>query len=86
MTESTGLQGALIAVCNPLLDITATVDKEFLAKWGLKENDAILAEEKHSRLFGEIKEKYNVVYSAGGAGQNTARAAQVSLYNHKHYT
>lgn len=82
MTESTS--GALIAVCNPLLDITATVEPEFLAKWGLKENDAILAEEKHARLFEEIKEKYNVIYSAGGAGQNTARAAQVQHQTSKH--
>lgn len=32
MTEKS-LEGALIAFCNPLLDITATVDQDFLSKY-----------------------------------------------------
>jgi len=35
---------------NPLLDISATVDEAFLAKYELKANDAILAEDKHMAM------------------------------------
>ena len=39
--------GILFTIGNPLLDISATVPDEFLAKHGLNANDAILAEDKH---------------------------------------
>lgn len=32
---------------NPLLDISATVDEKFLAKYGMAPDNAILAEDKH---------------------------------------
>lgn len=32
---------------NPLLDISATVESEFLAKYDMLPNNAILAEDKH---------------------------------------
>lgn len=32
---------------NPLLDITAIVNKDFLDKYSLKPNDEILTEDKH---------------------------------------
>lgn len=40
------LQNTLLGLGNPLLDLQVTVDKKFLDKWGLKENDSILANEK----------------------------------------
>ncbi|KAK9720062.1 hypothetical protein K7432_004388 [Basidiobolus ranarum] len=40
-------KGALIGMCNPLIDIIATIEQDFLQKYNLKANDAILAEEKH---------------------------------------
>ena len=40
-------EGVLLGMCNPLLDIQATVGKDFLDKHGLKENDAILSEDQH---------------------------------------
>lgn len=61
---------------NPLLDISARVDKEFLAKYEMKDNDAILASEKHKNLYSEIVEKYSVEYIAGGSVQNSLRVAQ----------
>jgi adenosine kinase len=70
------LEGSLVAFCNPLLDITATVDDAFLEEYGLEANNAILAEEKHEALFEAMESRFAVSYSAGGAGQNTARAAQ----------
>ena len=35
---------------NPLLDITAVVDGDFLTKYGLKANDAILAADQHKPM------------------------------------
>lgn len=43
---------------NPLLDISAVVDSDFLAKYGLKANDAILAEEKHKPMYVIFKAFY----------------------------
>ncbi|KAI8853965.1 Ribokinase-like protein [Chytridium lagenaria] len=53
----------------PLLDISATVDKEFLAKYNLKDNDAILAGEEHKPIYDELVSNYKVDY-------NTLRGAQ----------
>lgn len=39
-------------------------------------NNAILAEEKHLPLYGELEKDYSVEYIAGGATQNTVRVAQ----------
>lgn len=43
-------EGALLGIGNPLLDISAVVDEALLTKYGLKPDDAILAEEKHMPL------------------------------------
>lgn len=43
-------EGVLIGMCNPLLDIEAEVELDVLEKYGMKQNDAILAEEKHIPL------------------------------------
>ena len=61
---------------NPLLDISATVPQEFLDKYGVELDSAILAEDKHQPLFKELVEKYSPKYIAGGATQNTIRVAQ----------
>ncbi|XP_060780761.1 adenosine kinase isoform X2 [Neoarius graeffei] len=67
---------ALFGMGNPLLDICAVVDKDFLDKYGLKPNDQILAEDKHKEMFDEIVEKFKVEYHAGGATQNSVKIAQ----------
>lgn len=69
-------EGILFAMGNPLLDIQADVDEEFLQKYDLKANDAILAEDKHKALYPELIEKYKVEYIPGGATQNTVRVMQ----------
>ncbi|TNN82410.1 Adenosine kinase [Liparis tanakae] len=40
-------ENTLFGMGNPLLDISAVVDTDFLDKFGLKLNDQILAEDKH---------------------------------------
>lgn len=67
---------------NPLLDISAIVDRDFLKKYDLKSNDAILAEEKHKPIYDELIELYKADFIAGGSVQNTMRVTQV---NHLHY-
>lgn len=52
------------------------VDKAYLDKWQLKENDAILAEDKHVPLFAEIHQRSDTRYAPGGATQNSMRIAQ----------
>ncbi|KAL4640004.1 adenosine kinase-like isoform X1 [Arapaima gigas] len=69
-------QNALFGMGNPLLDISAVVDKDFLDKYGLKPNDQILAEEKHKALFEELVKKSKVEYHAGGSTQNSVKIAQ----------
>ncbi|KAK6030527.1 kinase, PfkB family [Ostertagia ostertagi] len=68
--------GVLLGCGNPLLDIQAVVGKDFLNKWGLKENDAILCDDKHNAMFDELVEKYEVEYIPGGATQNAVRVCQ----------
>merc|ERR1712217_754872 len=70
---------ALLGMGNPLLDISAPVGPEMLEKYGLKNGDAILAEEKRQPLFGEMAKQPEVQYIAGGATQNSIRVAQWML-------
>jgi len=73
------LEGVLVGICNPLLDISAEVEPNLLEKYDLKPSNAILAEEKHLPLYEELTKNFPVQYIAGGAGQNTIRAAQWML-------
>ncbi|KAI0480428.1 pfkB family carbohydrate kinase [Xylariaceae sp. FL0804] len=70
---------ALLCLENPLLDIQAVGTQELLDKYGLKANDAILAEEKHLGLYEELLNDYDAKLIAGGAAQNTARGAAYML-------
>lgn len=63
---------------NPLLDISATVGSDFLQKYHLESNGAILAEERHKPMYDELIEKYKADFIAGGSVQNTMRVAQVN--------
>jgi len=62
---------------NPLLDIMVNVEDSFLAKYNLKPNDAIIAEDAHVPMYQELIENYPVEFVAGGATQNVLRVVQV---------
>ena len=64
---------------NPLLDISAVVPTEFLDKYDLKLNNAVLAEEKHAPMYDDMVKNFDVEYIAGGATQNSIRVAQWML-------
>ncbi|KAG7100046.1 hypothetical protein E1B28_001831 [Marasmius oreades] len=70
---------SLFCMGNPLLDMQVTNGEKLLEKYGLKANDAILAEEKHAPIYDEIVREHKVTYVAGGASQNTARGAAYIL-------
>ena len=69
-------EGTLFGMGNPLLDISANVGKDFLAKYKLKDNNAILASEEHLPIYKEMVETFEVEYLPGGATQNTLRTVQ----------
>ena len=69
---------ALLGIGNPLLDIMATVDQEFLDKYNLQPSAAILAEEKHMSIYGEMVAK-DPTYVAGGSTANSIRFASWML-------
>jgi adenosine kinase len=80
-TSSAPSEGPLlVGMCNPLLDISVEVsDTALLSKYGLRLNDAVLADASHLPLFADLEapgQPWRVEYIAGGAGQNTVRAAQ----------
>jgi adenosine kinase len=71
--------GILLGLGNPLLDISAHVDSDMLAKYELAHNLACLAEEKHLPIYEDLVKNYDVEYIAGGATQNSIRVAQWML-------
>lgn len=72
-------EGILYGMGNPLLDISAEVPPDYLPKYDLKPNDAILAEPKHLPIYRDLVDNYQVEYIAGGATQNAIRVAQWML-------
>ena len=64
-----------MGIGNPLLDITVRADESFLARYGLRANNAIVAGPRHIRMFEEIMDM-DPDYLPGGAAQNTIRVAQ----------
>ncbi|KAH7172302.1 Ribokinase-like protein [Fusarium sp. MPI-SDFR-AT-0072] len=78
-TMSAVKEYSLLCLENPLLDIQAKGDQALLDKYGLKPNDAILAEEKHLPLYEDLLNNYDAKLIAGGAAQNSARGAQYIL-------
>jgi len=77
---SNNLNGVLLGIGNPLLDISATVEQSLLDKYDLKRASACLADPvKHLPLYPELQANYKVEYTAGGAAQNSIRGAQWML-------
>lgn len=60
---------------NPLLDVSVDAGQDLFDKYGLKNGNAIMAEEPHKPIYDELKSKYKPEFIAGGAAQNSARVA-----------
>eukprot|EP01120_Amphizonella_sp_Union-15-10_P006463 TRINITY_DN2078_c0_g1_i1.p1 TRINITY_DN2078_c0_g1~~TRINITY_DN2078_c0_g1_i1.p1 ORF type:complete len:340 (-),score=78.46 TRINITY_DN2078_c0_g1_i1:54-1073(-) len=65
--------GAVLTIGNPLLDIAVVAPDSLFQKYSVVPATACLADEKHEGLYEEIKKFPDVVYTAGGSAQNTAR-------------
>ncbi|KAF0696586.1 Aste57867_12655 [Aphanomyces stellatus] len=76
------LDHSIVGLGNPLLDISANVTDEFLAKYKLKMDNAILAEDEHLPMYDEITKEFQAEFIAGGATQNSIRVAQWMLKKH----
>ncbi|AIO00327.1 adenosine kinase, putative [Leishmania panamensis] len=66
----------LYVQCNPLLDVSASVDDAFFEKYKVKKACACLMEEAQKGIFEDLEQQPNVAYVPGGSGLNTARVAQ----------
>ncbi|XP_055376946.1 uncharacterized protein LOC129609100 isoform X2 [Condylostylus longicornis] len=69
-------EGIVLGVCNALLDISANVDEQFLKKYNLERDNAILAEPQHMPIYDDLITHFNPDYIAGGSVQNSLRVAQ----------
>jgi len=68
--------GMIFGLCNPLLDVSAHVDKEFLANYKLEANSAILGDDDfHRKIYDEIDQKPDTEFIPGGSAQNALRTA-----------
>ncbi|XP_046567416.1 adenosine kinase-like isoform X2 [Haliotis rubra] len=71
-------EGILLGYGNPLLDISVNATEEFLKKYGLDANNAILAEDKHKPIYDDMLATFKdqVDFVPGGATLNALRVAQ----------
>lgn len=78
-------QETLIFGCgNPMLDVAAHLGRDAMDRYELPYGGAVLAEEKHKPLFGEIMKHSTLVTTVGGSAINTIRCANVSFSDHKY--
>lgn len=68
---------SLIALAEPIMDITSEIDSEFIQKYDLKWGDTILvpenSDEKITKIYEDLESMPNVKYVPGGSAQNTIR-------------
>lgn len=64
---------SLIAIGNPIVDITSEIELETIEKFGLELGKSIFANEKNVGYFEELEKKKDVKYIPGGSIQNTLR-------------
>ena len=66
---------SLIAIGNPIVDITAQTDEETLKKFNLKLGGTVFANEENKGYFKLLEKDPKVKYIPGGSIQNTLRVA-----------
>ncbi len=76
MASLTIPEGILLGIGNPLLDITVSAELELLKKYDLQANNAIIYGPRQEGLFEDMVNRYQPMYQAGGATQNSIRVAQ----------
>ena len=70
---------SILAIGNPIIDITAEIDKELIQKYGLKCGETIFSVPDNEAFFNEIENKPEVTFTPGGSVQNSLRVASFCL-------
>ena len=70
---------SVIAIGNPIVDISAEVDKESIQKYRLKWGETVFADQTNVKFFDELESKPQVTYIPGGSIQNSLRVASWCL-------
>ena len=70
---------SLIAIGNPIVDISAEVTKDILIKYNLKFGETVFANQSNSGFYQELENMPQVTYIPGGSIQNTLRVAALCL-------
>ena len=70
---------SIIAIGNPIVDISAEIDTEILARYKLVWGGTFFANESNMRFFEELESKPQVTYIPGGSIQNTLRVTSWCL-------
>ncbi|EAN98400.1 putative adenosine kinase [Trypanosoma cruzi] len=69
----------LYVQCNPLLDVSAGVSDEFMARYKVEHGTATLLAEEQAGIFEDLENLPEVKHVPGGSGLNTCRVAQWML-------
>lgn len=64
---------SLIAIGNPIVDISAEIDKEAIEKYSLAWGSTVFANEKNMGIFEVLEKNPNVIYVPGGSAENSLR-------------
>jgi len=70
---------SLIAIGNPMIDITAEFEEEAIKKYNLKFGETVFANEENMEFFEVLEKNKNVKYIPGGSIQNTLRIASLCI-------
>ena len=70
---------SIIAIGNPIVEISAEIDSESLQKYELKWGETAFANEKNYGFYEFLEKKPEVTYIPGGSIQNTLRTASWCL-------
>ena len=70
---------SLLAIGNPIVDISAEVTRDILIKYNLKFGETVFANQSNSGFYLELENMPQVTYIPGGSIQNTLRVAALCL-------
>ena len=70
---------SLIAIGNPIVDISSEVDKESIQKYRLRWGETVFTDQYNIGFFDELESKPEVTYIPGGSIQNSLRVASWCL-------
>ena len=71
---------SLIAIGNPIVDISAEITKEILNKYNLQFGQTVFANATNVGFYQELENMPKVTYIPGGSIQNTLRVTAWCLY------